>query len=108
MKSITIILFALTLTGCSTLDKVELPAGQALLVAEAATDGANHTATIAATSGLLKGDAARKVKAAVDAGNNAVSAAHSLYAKGDIPGAIGQLNTALADVAAIQAAAKAP
>ncbi len=97
------------LGGCVTVPQgVQLPAGQALLVAEAGMDGANHAATIAANGGVFAGhpDTARSTHAAVDAGNNAVSAAHTLYAKGDIPGTISQLNEALKDVAAIEAASK--
>lgn len=100
----------IALGGCVTVPQgVQLPAGQALLVAEAGMDGANHSATIAANSGVFTGhpEAARKVHSIVDAGNNAVSAAHTLYAKGDIPGTVGQLNEALKDVAAVQAASKA-
>lgn len=108
MKRLIAGLMVLSLGGCVTLpDKVSLPAGQALLVAEAGVDGANHAATIAATSGVLKGESARKVHVAIDAANNAVSAAHTFYAKGDIPSTITQLNTAFADVAQVQAAAGA-
>lgn len=108
MKRILLpILLALSLTGCLSIpDKVQLPAGQALLVAEAGVDGANNAAVIAANSGLLKGEPARKTHAAVDAANNAVSAAHTLYTKGDIPGTVSQLNIAFRNVADIQSAAK--
>lgn len=108
MKLIVIVA-SLALSACALIpDKVQLPAGQGLLVAEAAMDGANHAATVAATSGFLSGEPARKVHAAIDGGNNAVSAAHRLYAHGDIPGTVSQLQEALKDVADIQSATKAP
>ena len=95
------------LCGCVTIPQnVQLTAGQGLLVAEAGMDGANHAATIAATSGILKGATAAKVKDAIDGGNNAVSAAHTLYAKGDIAGTVTQVNTALKDIADIQSASQ--
>jgi hypothetical protein len=108
MKAFLIAASALALAGCSTLvpTSVTLPAGQGLLVAEAAVDGANHIATVAAQSGALKGPKALTVKHAVDAANNATSAAHSLYAKGDVSGTVGQLKTAFDNISIIQTETK--
>lgn len=99
---------ALALAGCA--NKVELPAGQALLVAEAATDGANHAATIAANGGVFNGhpETARQVHAGVRAANAAVDGAYAFYRKGDIPGAIGQLNVAFKNIADVKAKSPAP
>lgn len=107
MKQLIPLFAVLALWGCVTVPQnVQLPAGQALLVAEAGMDGANHAATVAATSGFLKGSNAATVKASIDAGNNAVSAAHTLYSKGDLVGTVSQLNTAMSDIASIQSASK--
>lgn len=87
--------------GCALVpDSVKLPAGQALLVAEAGADGVNRSATIAAPA--LSPAQAHAVKAGIDATNEAVSAANSLYSKGDIPGALAQLQTAFSDIATLQ------
>lgn len=93
---------ALALSGCETLQKIELPAGQALLIAEAATDGINHTSTVLATSGTLKGETARQVHAGVGATNECVSAAHAAYRKHDIPTTISHLNDCMKSAADVQ------
>lgn len=96
----------LSLGACVSIPpNVKLPAGQALLVSEAAVDGANHAATVAATSGVFKGhpDAARAVKSADDAANNAVDSAHHLYATGDLAGSASAAKKALDNVATIWA-----
>lgn len=96
----------MTISGCALVPtSVTLPAGQALLVAEAGADGVNHAAIIAAP--LLHGAAALRVKACVDGANNGVSAAHGLYAKGDVGGTVSSLKTALADIADCTAQTKA-
>lgn len=97
MKPIALVL-ALLLPGCALVPtSVQLPAGQALLVAESAADGVNRSAAIVAP--LLHGAAATRVKACVDGTNNAVSAADALYAKGDIGGTVSGLNTAFSNIA---------
>lgn len=103
MKYLLIIAAGASLASCALIpDKVSMPAAQGLLVAEAAVDGANHVATVAAQSGALKGPQALTVKHAVDAANNATTAAHDLYAKGDVSGAISQLHDVFDNIAVIQ------
>ncbi len=103
MKTLTAALVALFLTGCALVsEKVQLPAGQALLVAEATADGINHGATVAANAGLINGAKALTVKAGVDGVNHCVSGAHEIYAHGDVPATVKELNICFAKAAEVQ------
>lgn len=86
----------LALAGCLP-TAVSVPLGQGVLVAEAGADGVNHAAIAAAPA--LHGDGARQVRACVDATNNAVTAAHGLYAHGDVGGAKRAVEAAQANIA---------
>lgn len=98
MKRLIPLAIASSLWGCvSVPQNVQLPAGQALLVAEASTDGVNHGAILAAP--YLHGASATQVKGCVDGTNNAVSAAKTLYSTGDVVGTITNLNTAFSNIA---------
>lgn len=85
-------------SGCALVPpKVQLGAGQALLVAEAAADGVNHAAATAAPA--LHGENALRVKDCVDATNNGVDAAHALYANGDVAGTVTSLGPTFSSIA---------
>lgn len=94
----------LPLAGCLS-PTIQLDVAKGVLVAEAATDGVNRAAIIAAP--MLHGGAALRVKACVDGANNATSAARALQASGDIPGASASVSKALDQVAACTAATNA-
>lgn len=94
---------ALTLCACSMAPNVKLDAGKALLVAEASVDGANNTAKVIAASNPSVAKA-KTVKAAIDAANPAVDAAHALYTKGDLGGAVTALQTAFTNIAIVEGA----
>lgn len=91
------------LSSCVSIPQnVQLPAGQALLVAEATADGINHGAIVAANSGLIDGPRALTVKAGVDAVNNCVSGAHTIYASGDVPKTATELKRCFDKAAEVQ------
>lgn len=100
---------ALALGACGSIQAmlpggVRLPADQALLVAEAGTDGINRAATVGA--GAMNAQQAATVQAGLDAANNAVSAAHAAYVKGDISSATVDLSTAMTDIATVESEVK--
>jgi len=92
------------LSGCLS-PTIQLNVAKGVLVAEAATDGVNHMAIVAAPA--LHGQAALRVKACVDGANNATSAAKALQASGDIAGASASVSAALDNVATCTAATNA-
>lgn len=103
MRRLLLMGAALALSSCVSIpSQVQLPAGQALLIAEATADGINHGATVAAQSGLLNGPKAVTVKAGVDAVNHCVDGAHTLYATGNVPGTVGSLKTCFDKAAEVQ------
>ena len=93
----------LALSSCVSIpQQVQLPAGQALLIAEATADGINHGAIVAANSGLIDGPKALTVKAGVDAVNNCVSGAHTIYASGNVVKTASELKLCFNKAAEVQ------
>lgn len=96
------LVLATLLAGCATSSTdVRLTSAQALLVAEAGTDGINHGATVAAQTGVLRGAKAQTAKDALDAANQAVSAAKAAYGSDPVAMAA-QLTAALGKIAEAQ------
>lgn len=92
---------AAALGGCATAPSVKLTSAQAMLVADAGADGINHAAIAAAQAGVLKGAKAQTAKDALDAANQAVSAAKAAYS-GDPVALAAQLTAALGKIAEAQ------
>ncbi len=90
----------LSLGGCAS-GGVQLTTAKALLISEAAVDGANHTATASYGAGLT-GIPAKKVHDAVGVANTTVGAAHAAYLAGKMAEVITNLNKAFDAVAVVQ------